>query len=99
MKYALYALCVNAHKYSGCADCGLTKEPPQTEGGVQRDPESSLSQGTSACTFGLFLYYTLSNLFAALVFLLPSTRLWGEVRLIVGQVGPPLNWHPPQDRW
>ncbi|KAJ7988765.1 hypothetical protein DPEC_G00312610 [Dallia pectoralis] len=25
MKYALYALCVNAHKYSGCSDCDTTK--------------------------------------------------------------------------
>uniref|UniRef100_A0A3B3RE68 Zinc finger FYVE domain-containing protein 26 n=1 Tax=Paramormyrops kingsleyae TaxID=1676925 RepID=A0A3B3RE68_9TELE len=27
MKYALYAICVNAHKYSGCRDCLVAKEP------------------------------------------------------------------------
>uniref|UniRef100_A0A3P9AJI1 Zinc finger FYVE domain-containing protein 26 n=1 Tax=Esox lucius TaxID=8010 RepID=A0A3P9AJI1_ESOLU len=29
MKYALYALCVNAHKYSGCSDCHPEKDPSQ----------------------------------------------------------------------
>ncbi|KAG5857870.1 hypothetical protein ANANG_G00023980 [Anguilla anguilla] len=44
MKYALYALCVNAHKYSGCRDCGLAEEPHQAEAGVRRDSDSTLSQ-------------------------------------------------------
>ncbi|KAJ8341067.1 hypothetical protein SKAU_G00333580 [Synaphobranchus kaupii] len=44
MKYALYALCANAHAYSGCGDCRVTKEPRQGEAGVQRDPDSALSQ-------------------------------------------------------
>ncbi|KAJ8411937.1 hypothetical protein AAFF_G00155750 [Aldrovandia affinis] len=45
MKYALYALCVNAHDYSGCRDCGATKEPCQTEAEGERDPASAPSQG------------------------------------------------------
>lgn len=45
MKYALYALCVNAHRPSTCLDCkGSSQFPESTEG--QRQP-SAPSEGTA----------------------------------------------------
>ncbi|KAL0969454.1 hypothetical protein UPYG_G00227580 [Umbra pygmaea] len=37
MKYALYALCVNAHKYSVCSDCDATQAPRQHPSEADRD--------------------------------------------------------------
>uniref|UniRef100_A0A8C7CZW9 Zinc finger FYVE domain-containing protein 26 n=1 Tax=Oncorhynchus kisutch TaxID=8019 RepID=A0A8C7CZW9_ONCKI len=31
MKYALYAMCITAHKYSGCSDCGTAQSTPEAE--------------------------------------------------------------------
>nr|XP_023691726.1 zinc finger FYVE domain-containing protein 26 isoform X1 [Paramormyrops kingsleyae] len=53
MKYALYAICVNAHKYSGCRDCLVAKEPQELESKIEQDQTSTLSQGFSV----LFQYY------------------------------------------
>ncbi|KAG7466132.1 hypothetical protein MATL_G00161540 [Megalops atlanticus] len=47
MKYALYALCVNAHKYSGCRECGATKEPHQT--GSEEELERDVSAPSQGC--------------------------------------------------
>ncbi|XP_047467428.1 zinc finger FYVE domain-containing protein 26 isoform X2 [Mugil cephalus] len=43
MKYAIYALCVNAHKYSNCTECesAQEKQPPEAEMDQNRSSTSS----------------------------------------------------------
>ncbi|KAM6969170.1 zinc finger FYVE domain-containing protein 26 [Tautogolabrus adspersus] len=42
MKYAIYALCVNAHKYSNCSEC---ESLPPAEGGTDLNQTSTSSNG------------------------------------------------------
>ncbi|KAG9336768.1 hypothetical protein JZ751_003116 [Albula glossodonta] len=48
MKYALYALCVNAHKYSGCRECNTVEEPRHPEAVGEPDPLTATLQGCPA---------------------------------------------------
>ncbi|XP_019909797.3 zinc finger FYVE domain-containing protein 26 isoform X3 [Esox lucius] len=51
MKYALYALCVNAHKYSGCSDCVATNSWGQhPEKCPSQHPEKDPSQHPEKCS-------------------------------------------------
>ncbi|XP_054653478.1 zinc finger FYVE domain-containing protein 26 isoform X2 [Dunckerocampus dactyliophorus] len=52
MKYAIYALCVNAHKYSGCSECQPKR---QQAAGDERD--SSLAASSSEDCHWLFQHY------------------------------------------
>ncbi|CDQ88037.1 unnamed protein product [Oncorhynchus mykiss] len=44
MKYALYAMCITAHKYSGCSDCGTAQSTPEAE--KDQSQASTPLQGT-----------------------------------------------------
>ncbi|CAN9501956.1 unnamed protein product [Ophioblennius macclurei] len=44
MKYAVYALCVNAHKYSDCAECDFMQPPPSEEE-TDQSKTSAASEG------------------------------------------------------
>lgn len=46
MKYALYALCVNAHKYSNCPECKSVQQQQLSEAEV--DQTSTSSDGMEA---------------------------------------------------
>ncbi|XP_062296068.1 zinc finger FYVE domain-containing protein 26 isoform X2 [Scomber scombrus] len=44
MKYAIYALCINAHKYSSCSECeSMQQQPSETE--MDQNQSSSSSEG------------------------------------------------------
>lgn len=61
MKYAIYALFVNAHKYAECAECEFTQQHQQhqlTE--ADMDQTSTSSEGAK-CDSGFF-HLRLSNL-------------------------------------
>ncbi|KAM6912964.1 zinc finger FYVE domain-containing protein 26 [Xenentodon cancila] len=53
MKYAIYALCVNAHKYSNCTECAFLKYHQPSEAEVDQNKTSASSEG---CSF-LFQHY------------------------------------------
>lgn len=47
MKYAIYALCVNAHKYSNCVECeSIHKHQPST---ADMDQNKTSSEGLKTC--------------------------------------------------
>lgn len=51
MKYAIYALCVNAHKYSSCSECEATQQQQQQQ---EQRPETEMDQNqTSTSSEGL----------------------------------------------
>ncbi|KAM6961332.1 zinc finger FYVE domain-containing protein 26-like [Aplochiton taeniatus] len=54
MKYALYALCVNAHKYSDCSDCEAM-QPHQNSGSEKDKDQANLSSHGSHSLFHHFL--------------------------------------------
>lgn len=45
MKYALYAICVNAHTHTDCKECGLTSQQHNSPGSPEKSEESSYSEG------------------------------------------------------
>lgn len=47
MKYAIYALCVNAHKYSDCTECE-SMHHQLTEADMDQNQTSNLSEGMKA---------------------------------------------------
>ncbi|XP_071238607.1 zinc finger FYVE domain-containing protein 26 isoform X3 [Salvelinus alpinus] len=50
MKYALYAMCITAHKYSGCSDCGTTQctHQHQSTPEHQATPEAEKDQSQAS---------------------------------------------------
>ncbi|XP_031436154.1 zinc finger FYVE domain-containing protein 26 isoform X2 [Clupea harengus] len=44
MKYALYAICVNAHTHTDCKECGLTSQQHNSPGSPEKSEESSYSE-------------------------------------------------------
>lgn len=55
MKYAIYALCVNAHNYSNCTECESMQQQHHhqlTEADMDQNQTSTSSEGTKA----LFLF-------------------------------------------
>lgn len=65
MKYAIYALCANAHKYSNCTECESTQQPQHhqpTETETDKNRTSTSSQGRKAvflyCSKALFWWLT-----------------------------------------
>ncbi|XP_023142394.2 zinc finger FYVE domain-containing protein 26 isoform X3 [Amphiprion ocellaris] len=54
MKYAIYALCVNAHKYSNCTECeSMQQQHHNSEAEMDQNKTSSASEG---CSF-VFQHY------------------------------------------
>lgn len=45
MKYALYAICVNAHAHTDCKECGL--QQPKSPGSQEENEMFSFSEGTA----------------------------------------------------
>lgn len=45
MKYAIYALCVNAHKYSNCTECEYAQQPQTSGGETDQNKTSASSEG------------------------------------------------------
>uniref|UniRef100_A0A8C5G0J9 Zinc finger FYVE domain-containing protein 26 n=1 Tax=Gouania willdenowi TaxID=441366 RepID=A0A8C5G0J9_GOUWI len=44
LKYAIYALCVNAHKYLNCTECNYTQQDPSSEAENDQDKTSVSSE-------------------------------------------------------
>lgn len=52
MKYAIYALCVNAHKYSNCAECEFMQQQQPIEAERDQNQTSTSSEGMKTfCVF------------------------------------------------
>ncbi|KAL7380753.1 hypothetical protein ABVT39_023353 [Epinephelus coioides] len=56
MKYAIYALCVNAHKYSNCTECESTQQQQQQQQQQPSEAETDHNQ-TSASSEGCHLQF------------------------------------------
>lgn len=48
MKYAIYALCVNVHKYSNCTKCDPMQQHQLSDAKADQNKTSASSEGTKA---------------------------------------------------
>lgn len=48
MKYAIYALCVNAHKYSNCTKCDPMQQYQSSDAEKDQNKTSASSEGNKA---------------------------------------------------
>ncbi|KAM9340967.1 zinc finger FYVE domain-containing protein 26 [Symphorus nematophorus] len=56
MKYAIYALCVNAHKYSNCTECGSMQQPQHHQPAEAEMDQNQTSASSEGCHL-LFQHY------------------------------------------